>query len=76
MANIWAYTKLRSVIDQKLISQFTPGQLIGEVSSEIPVVLVLIALYTAFKPDLGRTARPASLPARPFAVLFGTPGRL
>jgi uncharacterized protein len=37
----------------------------------IPVLLVLIALYTAFKPDLGRTARPASLPARPFAVLFG-----
>jgi len=51
MANIWAYTKLRSVIDQKLISQFTPGQLIGEVSSEIPVVLVLARGSAEFLPN-------------------------
>jgi hypothetical protein len=51
MANIWAYTKLKSVIDQKLISQFTPGQLIGEVSSEIPVVLVLARGSAEFLPN-------------------------
>ena len=49
--NIWAYTKLRSVIDQELISQFTPGQLIGQVSSEIPVVLVLARGSAEFLPN-------------------------
>lgn len=37
----------------------------------IPVLLVLIALYTALRPDLGRTTRPARMPARWFAVVFG-----
>ena len=39
--NIWAYTKINSAYDAKLISQFVPSQLTGEAPTEIPVVMVL-----------------------------------
>jgi hypothetical protein len=39
--NIWAYTKLNSAYDAKLVSQFIPSQLTGEAPREIPVVMVL-----------------------------------
>lgn len=37
----------------------------------IPVLLVLIAAYTAIKPDLGQTTRPARMSSRLFAAIFG-----
>lgn len=40
-ANIWAYTKINSANDEKLISQFIPSQLTGDTATEINVVLVL-----------------------------------
>ncbi len=39
--NIWAYTKLNSAYDAKLVSQFVPSQLTGEAPREIPVVMML-----------------------------------
>ena len=37
----------------------------------IPIVLGLVAVYTAFKPDLGTGARPARMGTLPFALVFG-----
>ncbi len=37
----------------------------------IPVLLVIIALYTWFKPELGREKRPARMPRSRFAVSAG-----
>ena len=37
----------------------------------IPVLLLGIAIYTALKPDLGRTTRPSRMPTQFFAILFG-----
>jgi uncharacterized protein len=37
----------------------------------IPIALGVIAVYTALKPDLGSTQRPARLSAAPFGILMG-----
>ncbi len=38
----------------------------------IPVVLVLLAAYTAFKPDLGAGTRPARMKRLPFSLILGS----
>jgi len=38
----------------------------------IPVALVLLAAYTAFKPDLGAGTRPARMKRLPFSLILGS----
>lgn len=37
----------------------------------IPIVLVLLAAYTAFKPDLGTSKRPSRMERLPFSLILG-----
>lgn len=39
--NLWGYTKVGGVLDEKLLAQFVPSQITGEALSEVAVVVVL-----------------------------------
>lgn len=60
-------TFLAAVAGAWVVTRIDPSSL----RRVIPIVLGLIAVYTALKPDLGSTTRPARLPGTTFGIAMG-----
>ncbi len=62
-----AMTFVAAMAGTATVTRLDPGWL----RRLIPAVLGLVALYTAFKPDLGTEARPARMATLPFGMVLG-----